>query len=574
MQKQTRAGCNQLLAVCLGLTALLGTGCGTTYMKGTPLYTGEYSQPQGPPEERINLWPLAYYHEPALSVLWPLGEKTDDHVALRPLFSVYKLDRDEHEYNVLWPIGQFDFDTSDHRIFPFFWSGTDSRDKYFVAFPEVWWFEDAKAILPFIWWDEGFSVFPLAWYQKDEFFHVFPLWLDSEGAGGRDTHVLWPIFRRQNETHRKGFRVWPLLGHYKDSDGSTRDYALWPLCHRFRDDKNDETTKIAFPLYLQHTDGDDGFWLTPLALLPLYYQSRDAASETERFLTPLVGRSKSPDASQWYVLPLLSSVAWGEGKKEVWMLAPVSRFRWGDGKVQNHVFPLYAYDRERKMLLTPLVSWQNDKQDRFLNLLGLLAHYSRTASDRRAFYVLPPLTGAQWRKDGDLTHLRMLPIFSWSGEGERESLWIAPWMHFESSPNHGENSFFPIWSYDRHLWNIKGQRRQSVDFRLLGWLYDYRSRQTAPTAIAMDTQEEYVRARILWRLMHYERIKDRRSLDLFPFITYDRDKGSEFKKISFVWRLFRYERDRAGNVDMDVLFFPLRRRAQSEKNTSASDGAP
>ena len=32
-----------------------------------------------------HLWPLVYYRDPALSVLWPIGEKTDEHFAIRPL---------------------------------------------------------------------------------------------------------------------------------------------------------------------------------------------------------------------------------------------------------------------------------------------------------------------------------------------------------------------------------------------------------------------------------------------------------------------------------------------------------
>ena len=95
-----------------GFAALTGllfvTGCSTTAMKGTPFYTGEYSRRQGPVEDRVNIWPAFYYREPAVSVLWPLFEMTDDHVAVRPLFSVYGLDQTNHQYNVLWPLTEFD----------------------------------------------------------------------------------------------------------------------------------------------------------------------------------------------------------------------------------------------------------------------------------------------------------------------------------------------------------------------------------------------------------------------------------------------------------------------------------
>ena len=73
------------------------TGCSTTAMKGTPFYTGESNRRQGPVEQRVNAWPLFYYREPALSVLWPIFEMTDEHVAIRPLFSVYGLDQTNHQ---------------------------------------------------------------------------------------------------------------------------------------------------------------------------------------------------------------------------------------------------------------------------------------------------------------------------------------------------------------------------------------------------------------------------------------------------------------------------------------------
>jgi hypothetical protein len=71
-----------------------------------------------------------YYRAPALSVLWPVFEFTDDHTAVRPFFSVYGLDQTNRQYSVLWPLTQFDRQTREHWIFPVFW-GND----YEVVFP-------------------------------------------------------------------------------------------------------------------------------------------------------------------------------------------------------------------------------------------------------------------------------------------------------------------------------------------------------------------------------------------------------------------------------------------------------
>jgi len=208
---------------CLTVFALLSlVGCSTVYMKGTPFYTGEYEKTDGSAEKRVNVWPLLYYRKPALSVLWPLGEVTDDHVAARPLVAVYKLDKDERQWRFLWPLAQFDFDTDEHRIFPAFW------------------------------WDGGFTVFPVLWYGRDDYCHLLPLWMHSKGSGGHDTWALWPIFRLKQEEDERGFHFWPLVGSYKEEDGSY-NFAMWPLCQRWRDG---DDSLLLTPLWSSRTEGD------------------------------------------------------------------------------------------------------------------------------------------------------------------------------------------------------------------------------------------------------------------------------------------------------------------------------
>ena len=69
-----RAGTLSRALAAAALLCLFGSGCATRAMKGTPFFTGEYEGRLGPPEDRVNLWPLLYYRDPALSFLWPIGE--------------------------------------------------------------------------------------------------------------------------------------------------------------------------------------------------------------------------------------------------------------------------------------------------------------------------------------------------------------------------------------------------------------------------------------------------------------------------------------------------------------------
>lgn len=72
------------------LCCVVFAGCATSQMKSTPFYTGEAAVYTGRIEDRVNMWPIGYYREPALSVIWPIFSMTDDHLAVRPLYSQYR----------------------------------------------------------------------------------------------------------------------------------------------------------------------------------------------------------------------------------------------------------------------------------------------------------------------------------------------------------------------------------------------------------------------------------------------------------------------------------------------------
>ena len=74
------------------IVLLAAAGCATSSMKSTPFYSGSERIYTGRVEDRVNLWPFAYYREPALSVLWPIYSQTDDHLAIRPIYSQYRQD--------------------------------------------------------------------------------------------------------------------------------------------------------------------------------------------------------------------------------------------------------------------------------------------------------------------------------------------------------------------------------------------------------------------------------------------------------------------------------------------------
>ena len=616
--------CLPALSLLLCLAACLG-GCSAAEMKGTPFYTGEYTRPQGPPEDRVNLWPLAYYHQPALSLLWPLGEHTDDHWAVRPLVSAYKLDRKEHEYNLLWPLCQFDFDQDDHRIFPIFFGDYRNDNSYLV-------------------------VFPLAWYEQDSYFALFPAYIGAHDDETRSTHILWPVLNRKSGEQEHGWRVWPLAGDYHDRDERYR-FALWPLLHEIRDG-DDDTWRLALPLYWSHHQADHGWdlmapllwrsyapdqslilsWLYSAGhspqnnwslAFPLYY--RETAGDTSRLLTPLFGKTTTPERDTRILTPLLSSYTTADQWRALWFLAPLAHARWGAGEARHHLFPLYYRNSQTDTFLSLPLSWGQLGKGRFADVLGPLFFYWSDADGHwQAFALFPffslfdkndsgfwfwPLCGYSqnqhtkrgfalwpvftWLRSATANATTVFPLFSWrdwdssqapNKKPERESkgwsLWCLPTFFAdryqyhtprpadtaEIPPEFQEHRYglWPLWKYRQQAAPVREYRQ--TEFSLLYWLYDYCAVAGAPQP-KQDPQDT-TRACILWHIMHYEREAGRKTLDIFPFITWDRKPDTDFTKFSFVWRLFRYQREDDHSLQLDLLFLPLLRSGRERIPTA------
>lgn len=245
---------------------LLLCGCQSPTMKGTPFYTGEYESPAEGYTDRVNLWPLLYYRDPALSVLWPFFEHTDSHTALRPLYSVYNRGTSNAVYNICWPLACFDAGKQANYIFPVYW-GRDSfgANEYFIVIPLYWHLDD-----PF----NGAGVNAL-----------FPLWIWSIRDQDRRLHIFWPVYANETRLHDRLWRIWPFYGIHSKRDGEEISlFWAWPLGGSLKSLERNE--HYFFPVYYAGNRGlENDFW------------------------TLFGGRSVGPDRTRWAVFPALS---WGE----------------------------------------------------------------------------------------------------------------------------------------------------------------------------------------------------------------------------------------------------------------------
>jgi len=575
----------QVLLVVAGIVACVVTsGCSTAQMKGTPFYTGEYGKRRGPSEQRVNLWPLFYYRDPALSVLWPIFEKTDDHLAVRPLFSVYGLDQSDRTYNVLWPLAQVDQKSNNGRVFPVFW-GKDS-----------------------------FVVFPLYWHTGEPFGTdggtdaLFPLWIvNRKGTQVLNMFVLWPIgyYMHNKNVGETGSMVLPIYWEARD-ETSQRFFSLLWMSNR----DQEGSWRLLTPVFFQSSSPTHEAFVTLLwskgrskshdwqAFFPVFYWDK----QQRTLLSPLWATWKDGTKQTWLAPWALSAVTREPGRTDLWIGAGVlAHGSWGANGGDHHVLPFYYRNAEAKILLTPLFGWSEEEgflypftplvgvrtnKQRGSWLFPLYSHSRDTSSGvvDDNFLLLGGYSNRPERKD-----FHFYPLFVYQDFGPLDAMpksgqpnghfgkdfWCLPFSWYRNTsdvrlaaqsnvtPALGEqvppvrsytraHGIFPLYSYANESTPTEGR---SLVTSSLGWfLYDYKHEvESKPT----DTND-YTRARILWRLWHYERLNGDVSVDAFPGFTYDK-KVDGFEKISFIWRLFRYERSAEGEKKLDVLFLPLKR---------------
>lgn len=466
------------------LCSVVFAGCATSQMKSTPFYTGEAAVYTGRIEDRVNMWPIGYYREPALSVIWPIFSMTDDHLAVRPLYSQYRHmgGRGPYdEFNFLWPLCQFDARDGHSRFFPFFWG-----DDYFDVFPTLWWKRDRHfCVLP-IWWSYGdhHMLFPL--YYRDAYAFVTLLFGWSQDAswvfpfyfGNRDTFATLPFV--SGKSYDKRYWGAPLLlswgaksgtessdvfllGLGGKTEGPGSAHSLWMLPFFHYDERS-----LMTPLF-GYDRTKDGTWLFPFyycdddMFFSMPYWRRWAADDgksgrrivshgsfpfwyasDERFISPLwvSCHDNRTDEDTWFVPATLS---WGRrsanGYRHFYLGGLGGCASATDGAYADWIAPLYY--RNEHSFFTPICGksgdcnwflplWWQD-QDSFMTILYGQGRLHGGNPGKRI--VLPPLlSGYEWRQDGSWAIRGICNLWACQGgvDGRFDRCWI-----------------FPLWGVDR-----------------------------------------------------------------------------------------------------------------------------
>ncbi len=442
--------------------------------------------------------------------------------------------------------------------------------------------------------------------DDSDFWLLVPMlsWFKRDGSK-RQFWLLGPLGHARWDGVTSSSHFFPLYYH-----NSAAGVFLSPL-FGWKKEGDSGLASVLGPLYVQRWKGEDGWRL----IFPFLYHSRSGEDRT--VLTPLFGKKRTGERDAWIFTPLLSSYA-REGKsRELWFLAPFFRARWDDKTTSSHLLPFYYHNGSTGTFLTPLLgwakrpdaglfhvlaplfihSWEKGRGYRWFALFPFVSGYDKPDEKGSWFWPLYSYKRHKWSKERkgfavwplfhyafgpNRSRMLLLPIFKYfNGETyrfkgddvseavRRKSFYSLPsfWYRSDRKTKHGETEsadqelaydtttgFWPLWHYKSRADGL--ERRSQKDFSVLGWLFDYRHLVTPKEE--GEGLDDYARWRVLWRAMHYERLNEDTSLDMFPFITYDR-KPSGFRKFSFAWRFLRYERGDDRGLKVDFLFIPILR---------------
>lgn len=545
-----------LVWILAGLAILLAGGCATPAMKATPFYQGRSSAAPGVADEnRLNLWPLAFWQAPTLSVCWPVYEHSDTHLAVRPFYSRYRTHGPKtayDEFNWLYPLSHFASQGRLNWIFPMAWA-----DGYSGIWPFFHAKDDFLAFFPFYWQSVGrphetlSSVMPFYYYHSTDDGRQVTAWVAAGLAGYRaeggevSSEWLLPLY-----FHGRGLDLrlavygetpssdWLLPFWYRD------DERLWTIpWFRRNNAATGETTRGTLLGLAGWTEREGSYrksWFYPfyhhesgrLLWTPLYADSRSMRGGRELhrrwWAFMLAGCERGWRESAW-LFPFYSSASRGDFAS-VAMLMDGERL--ADGVETGTV------SRSPKAVGAGEEPLSGSETTSYLFLF-----------DRNRFARV-------WRPSRTR---RTNDLFCITRHDKIGNVLLANYSCVRTA------------RFDLDT-RLKTSDSEETDFSLLGFLFDHCRRRE------LVSGRDYQRDRLLWRFWHYERLGEDRTLDFFPGFSWDsREDGS--CRASFLWRFFRYERKAGRKADLDLLYIPIFRgggksRERELGETGSLEAAP
>jgi len=463
--------------------------------------------------DRVNLWPLFYYQDPNMSILWPMIDKRGDGNAVRPFYSIYN---NGDELNILWPLCTFNFKHKDYRIGNVNYGGRKT-----VIFPISYFdFNRKKYWIINTYWDKRkFVFFPMYFYEKNDH------WLATFIAGkGKDWYSVMPpmwISSYNNTNHSRWF-FGPLGMYNSNKNGRYKFSALFKIIDykSFKDNK--ELNILFLNRYLTGKYSRD---------INFFYLSRYTKTRTDEefYFFPFVYTYSSLNKKQKTFFPLYFSK---ENKKRKWQLLFPLFYKSSDEKENILITPLFGMltGKNAKRIITPVISFNKNEDEKFINILAL--GYNRIWNDKKDY----SRTDIIW------------PVLNYTKNKDEKSTSIIPVFGLKKSTN-SYRFISPVVS----LGNNHKKKKRFVN---IGGILFHHFQKELKKGKKTGTF-------FCWPLFFHEKAPQHSDTYSFPLFRYEK---TTYKKSGYIiWPLYNYSFKKNGGYNYSFLYELFERRKDIRK---------
>ena len=555
-----------------------------------------------------------YNNGDELNILWPLSSFDFKHHEYR-VANVY-YDKPEELY--IFPISYFNFYEKTY----WFLNTFISKDSfvffpmYFYEKDDFW-----LAMLIAGKGKDWYSVMPPIWISSfnrtnEKFYFFAPLGMYN--YKGDDTYKFSALFKLidyKREKERKEISVLYLNDyikseHYKKINffyisqylktDKKKTFYFFPIAYFHSSPA--KSRGMIFPLFYKSKNDKENLLITPLFGML-------TGARAKRIITPIISFNKNEEQKFINILALGYNHIWNDKKEYsrtdvVW---PIFNYTREKEKKRVSIFPILDYKKSEKKyrIITPIISYGRSykNENKFFNIGGIVFHYNKTKNATRGLFLWP-LYEYDFNRNGSSSHSFILTLFERKkrikkldyhngaisgdetitqrmarafifknfrlGEKIKKNYLPAPEELLNTNgviskekiklhPNIWKKYAKENWWRQKYItlkfpliFSYQWYEKENTHFDILYWLYesDWHARE--------KYRSESSRKRILWWLMDYNRKGEDVSLDIFPFITYDKNKKEEITQFSFLWRFFRWRKAKQRS-EMDILFIPVKR---------------
>ncbi len=377
-------------------------------------------------------------------------------------------------------------------------------------------------------------LFPIYGYDYDEEHYYTP---NAKYAGKQFEDNEPDDYYIDHSTLSRSSYFFPTISKTSFDDGGYYRFDVYPFFssgHSRRYRLDEEKWNYCFPFYFLSSDGSGHSWNYGCLLGGSEYSRNDNEKESTNYFMPLYYHGRvATDTSN---TKADADVA-GDTKEKTYTWTYL---------FPNIYFENNEFDDSTYFTFFPFLF--REKTSGYEEVGTPFSIFYRKKSRLRDSLQTQFLWYAYYynRTDSETTEFIFPTYYSYTDKHENHTITdFFPFTFYEKT-NELDSFGALLWLYTSN-YNFKKKEGTRQAFWYLYYNYYYK-------ADGKKRKEDYESARLLWQLYHRETKGDTTNVDVFPFISYSKNK--ERSKFSFAWRFFSVESGKKG-TKVHLLFIPV-----------------